>query len=77
MKLEKVGIVETGQMGGGIAQVAATAGRVVFPADVNRDVAKKGNAILVRRGPITVRAATARDGEDLIRLADRPISVSN
>ena len=42
MSLEKVGVVGAGQMGAGIAHVAALAGRSVTLADVTDDLAKKG-----------------------------------
>ncbi len=47
MKLDTVGVVGTGQMGSGIAQVAAAAGHDVLMADVNSDLvvhAKNGIA---------------------------------
>jgi 3-hydroxybutyryl-CoA dehydrogenase len=44
MAIEKFGILGTGQMGAGIAQVAAQAGLHVLMADINLDIAKKGKA---------------------------------
>ena len=42
MSLEKIGIVGAGQMGGGIAHVAALAGRRVTLLDVSEDLVKRG-----------------------------------
>jgi 3-hydroxybutyryl-CoA dehydrogenase len=44
MAIEKLGVLGTGQMGAGIAQVAAQAGMHVLMADINLDIAKKGKA---------------------------------
>ena len=44
MAIEKFGVLGTGQMGAGIAQVAAQAGMHVLMADINLDIAKKGKA---------------------------------
>jgi len=44
MAIEKLGVLGTGQMGAGIAQVAAQAGQHVLMADINLDIAKKGKA---------------------------------
>ncbi|MDJ0762909.1 MAG: 3-hydroxybutyryl-CoA dehydrogenase [Myxococcota bacterium] len=41
MKFEKVGVLGTGQMGAGIAQVAAKAGCAVLMADISLDIAEK------------------------------------
>jgi 3-hydroxybutyryl-CoA dehydrogenase len=49
MNLKAVGVLGAGQMGAGIAQVAATAGHTVYLADVNLEVAEKGRAGLARR----------------------------
>jgi 3-hydroxybutyryl-CoA dehydrogenase len=49
MNLEKVGVLGAGQMGAGIAQVAAAAGHTVFLADVSRETAEKGKAGIARR----------------------------
>jgi 3-hydroxybutyryl-CoA dehydrogenase len=49
MNLETVGVLGAGQMGAGIAQVAATAGHTVFLADVSREAAEKGKAAVARR----------------------------
>jgi 3-hydroxybutyryl-CoA dehydrogenase len=49
MNLEKVGVVGAGQMGGGIAQVAAAAGHLVLLADVNKEVAQKACAGIGQR----------------------------
>jgi 3-hydroxybutyryl-CoA dehydrogenase len=47
MKIERIGIVGAGQMGRGIAQVAATAGLDVVLADASESLAEKGVATLV------------------------------
>jgi 3-hydroxybutyryl-CoA dehydrogenase len=49
MNFEKVGVVGTGQMGAGIAQVAAAAGHTVLLADVSREVAEKARAGIAKR----------------------------
>ncbi|MDH2435221.1 3-hydroxybutyryl-CoA dehydrogenase [Pokkaliibacter sp. MBI-7] len=45
----KIGIVGAGQMGGGIAQVAATSGFSVVLADISLDTAQKGLAAIQKR----------------------------
>src|SRR5260370_41929395 len=64
MNLDTIGVVGTGQMGAGIAQVAAAAGHQVLIADVNVDLAvhaKNGIAqrlsILVDKGKLAKQAA--------------------
>jgi 3-hydroxybutyryl-CoA dehydrogenase len=49
MNIAAVGVLGAGQMGAGIAQVAATAGHTVFLADVNLEAAEKGRAGIARR----------------------------
>ena len=49
MKRETVGVLGTGQMGAGIAQVAAAAGHDVVLADVSRQVAEKAKAGIAQR----------------------------
>src|SRR5438105_2932134 len=49
MNIEKIGVVGTGQMGAGIAQVAAAAGHTVLLADVDREIAEKSKAAIGRR----------------------------
>jgi 3-hydroxybutyryl-CoA dehydrogenase len=49
MHLDRVGVVGAGQMGAGIAQVAAAAGHTVLIADVSREVAEKGKAGIAQR----------------------------
>ena len=44
MAITTIGVLGTGQMGSGIAQVAAQAGLHVLMADINLDIAKKGKA---------------------------------
>ena len=42
--IQKIGVLGAGQMGGGIAQVAAQAGFDVLLADMNREAAEKGKS---------------------------------
>jgi 3-hydroxybutyryl-CoA dehydrogenase len=49
MHFETVGVLGAGQMGAGIAQVAAAAGHNVYLADVSREVAEKGKTGIARR----------------------------
>jgi 3-hydroxybutyryl-CoA dehydrogenase len=44
MEFKTVGVLGTGQMGAGIAQVAAEAGYKVLMADINREIAEKGKS---------------------------------
>ena len=48
MEFKTVGVLGTGQMGAGIAQVAAEAGCKVLMADINREIAEKGKASIAR-----------------------------
>ncbi|MGD0073278.1 MAG: 3-hydroxybutyryl-CoA dehydrogenase [Candidatus Binataceae bacterium] len=48
MSIKTIGVVGAGQMGGGIAQVAAQAGIDVIMSDVNEDLCKKGVDTIVR-----------------------------
>src|SRR5262245_8065206 len=48
-ELREGGSAGTGQMGAGIAQVAAAAGHTVLVADVSREVAEKARAGIARR----------------------------
>jgi 3-hydroxybutyryl-CoA dehydrogenase len=63
---KKIGVVGAGQMGGGIAQVAADKGHQVVLVDISREVAERGKGKiagsldkLVQKGKLT---AEARDG---------------
>ena len=47
--IKTIGVVGAGQMGGGIAQVAAQAGYMVLLADVSQDVATAGKAKIAKR----------------------------
>jgi len=49
MTIEKVGVVGTGQMGAGIAQVAAAAGHTVLLADISREVVDSAKAAIGQR----------------------------
>jgi 3-hydroxybutyryl-CoA dehydrogenase len=60
MTIQKIGVLGSGQMGGGIAQTAAQAGYEVWLADQNADIAEKGKSKiagqlkkLVEKGKIT------------------------
>jgi len=48
MEFKTVGVLGTGQMGAGIAQVAAEAGYRVLMADINREIAEKGKASIAK-----------------------------
>jgi 3-hydroxybutyryl-CoA dehydrogenase len=87
MSLEKIGVVGAGQMGAGIAHVAALAGRSVVLADVTEDVAKKGLKAIeknlgrqVEKGKVTAEArdaalARVATTADLARFADADLVV--
>src|SRR5439155_846602 len=47
--IDKIGIVGTGQMGAGIAQVSAAAGHTVFLADVNRELVERARTAIGQR----------------------------
>jgi len=49
MEFKKVGVLGTGQMGAGIAQVAAQAGCSVLMADIDLEIAKKAKAGIEKR----------------------------
>ncbi|MDI7266444.1 MAG: 3-hydroxybutyryl-CoA dehydrogenase [Myxococcota bacterium] len=49
MEFRTVGVLGTGQMGAGIAQVAAEAGLSVLMADINMEIAEKGKAGIARQ----------------------------
>ncbi len=49
MDVIKIGVVGAGQMGAGIAQVAAAAGHIVFLTDVNQEVAANAHAGVAKR----------------------------
>jgi 3-hydroxybutyryl-CoA dehydrogenase len=66
MSLDRIGVVGAGQMGAGIAHVAALAGRNVVLLDVSLDVVKKGLKTIeknlgrqVEKGKVTVEARDA------------------
>jgi 3-hydroxybutyryl-CoA dehydrogenase len=87
MSLEKIGVVGAGQMGAGIAHVAALAGRSVVLSDVSGDVVAKGLQAIernlgrqVEKGKVTPQArdaALARiaPATDLARFADADLVV--
>jgi 3-hydroxybutyryl-CoA dehydrogenase len=87
MSLEKIGVVGAGQMGAGIAHVAALAGKSVVLLDVSEEAVKKGLRTIekslgrqVEKGKV---AAEARDAAlarivpatDLSRFADADLVV--
>ncbi len=66
MSLERIGVVGAGQMGAGIAHVAALAGKSVLLADVSEDVVKRGLKTIERnlgrqvdKGKVTPQARDA------------------
>ena len=66
MSLDRIGVVGAGQMGAGIAHVAALAGRDVVLLDVSLDVVKKGLKTIeknlgrqVEKGKVTAEARDA------------------
>ena len=87
MSLEKIGVVGAGQMGAGIAHVAALARQNVVLLDVSEDVVKKGLKTIeknlgrqVEKGKVTAEArdaALARiaPATDLARFADADLVV--
>ena len=69
MPIARIGVIGAGQMGAGIAHVAALSGRDVVLADVSADLAGKGLAVVrknlgrqVEKGKITPQAADAALG---------------
>ena len=66
MPIVRIGVIGAGQMGAGIAHVAALAGKDVVLADVSADLADKGLAVVrknlarqVEKGKVTAEAADA------------------
>ena len=66
MPIARIGVIGAGQMGAGIAHVAALAGRDVVLADVSAELAGKGLAVVrknlarqVEKGKVTAEAADA------------------
>jgi len=49
MKFETIGVLGTGQMGAGIAQVAAASGCKVLMADLNLEIVEKAKAGIAKR----------------------------
>ena len=69
MEITTIGVVGAGQMGGGIAHVAALAGVDVALADVSRELVDKGMATITRnldrqvsKGTVTAEAKAAALG---------------
>lgn len=87
MAIERVGVIGAGQMGAGIAHVAALAGKAVVLADVDSVLAEKGLAVVrknlgrqVEKGKVTAEAAEAALARiavsgDLAALADADLVV--
>jgi 3-hydroxybutyryl-CoA dehydrogenase len=82
MEIRTVGVLGAGQMGGGIAQVAATAGYEVVLADASLALAEKGKAKIaailgkqVEKGKITAEVVGALVGR--IRPAAGPAEFSD
>ncbi|HPA50919.1 MAG TPA: 3-hydroxybutyryl-CoA dehydrogenase [Thermoanaerobaculia bacterium] len=87
MAIERVGVIGAGQMGAGIAHVAALAGKTVVLADVDAALAEKGLAVVrknlgrqVEKGKVTAEAAEAALARiavsgDLAALADADLVV--
>jgi 3-hydroxybutyryl-CoA dehydrogenase len=51
LAIEKVQVVGAGQMGSGIAQVAAQAGLAVHLADVEQEMVEQGLETIKKNGP--------------------------
>jgi len=49
MSIEQIGVIGAGQMGRGIAQLAASRGLAVTLVDVGRDVAERGRGVIAQR----------------------------
>ena len=82
MEIRTVGVLGAGQMGGGIAQVAATAGYEVVLADASLALAEKGKAKIaailgkqVEKGKLAAEVVTALVGR--IRPASGPAEFSD
>jgi 3-hydroxybutyryl-CoA dehydrogenase len=87
MAIERVGVIGAGQMGAGIAHVAALAGKAVVLADVDAALAEKGLAVVrknlgrqVEKGKVAAEAAEAAleriaVASDLAALADADLVV--
>ena len=87
MAIERVGVIGAGQMGAGIAHVAALAGKAVFLTDVDAALAEKGLAVVrknlgrqVEKGEVAAEAAEAAlaritVASDIAALADADLVV--
>lgn len=87
MAIERVGVIGAGQMGAGIAHVAALAGKAVVLIDVDATLAEKGVAVVrknlgrqVEKGKVAAEAAEAAlvrisVASDLAALADADLAV--
>lgn len=78
MNFDTIGVVGTGQMGAGIAQVAAAAGHQVFIADVNVDLAVHAkNSIAQRLSILVDKGKLAKPAADEILSRLVPIASVN
>ena len=87
MKIEKIGVIGSGQMGNGIAHVCALAGYDVIMEDINPEALRKGRATIERnlnrqatRGIITQADADAalkriRNSVDFNGMRDRDLVI--
>jgi len=87
MAITRVGVIGAGQMGAGIAHVAALAGREVVLADVTPSLAEKGLSVIrknlgrqVEKGKVTAEASEAalariRTSGDVADFADADLVV--
>ncbi|HRY42881.1 MAG TPA: 3-hydroxybutyryl-CoA dehydrogenase [Thermoanaerobaculia bacterium] len=87
MAIERIGVIGAGQMGAGIAHVAALAGKAVVLTDVDAALAEKGLAVVrknlgrqVEKGKVAAEAADAAlarisVASDLAALADADLVV--
>jgi 3-hydroxybutyryl-CoA dehydrogenase len=75
MNIKTVGVLGAGQMGAGIAQVAAAAGHDVLLADISREVVEKARAAMGQRLAGAVeKKKTSRTTADSILERVRPVA---
>ncbi len=76
MTIQNVGVIGAGQMGQGIAQVAAQSGFKVFMADVNLESAQKGvDKIASQLSKQVEKQKITREAADLIHSHLKPVGV--
>lgn len=74
MAIDKVGVLGAGQMGGGIAQVAATKGLGVLLADIDRAAAESGKVKIGKAlGRLVEKGKLAADERDAILARIEPV----